>query len=255
MDARKIVKFNLYMGCVLLVVLVLVFIGVSIAYFTSSKQVTNTFTAGTVEIELSESAVKEDASGNLVENTLANRIFGRKEEVVHNYERVYPGMTICKDPTIANIGSGPAWIAAKVTLTDGNGDLHKLIGYEGYEDIDIELLLQGALLDEPVQVGEWNGIKNVCYNDHYAMIQIPHATEGRYEFFFLILQPLEKDYSVTIFDKVVFNMMWSNEHMNELRELKIHVQAYGVQTFQMTDCLQAMTLAFPDQFPFSATIK
>jgi hypothetical protein len=43
--------------------------------------------------------------------------------------------------------------------------------------------------------------------------------------------------------------------MRELAELRIHVQAYGVQTFQLQSCLDAMTTAFPDHFPFNTDIK
>ena len=38
--------------------------------------------------------------------------------------------------------------------------------------------------------------------------------------------------------------------LQEMAELQIHVQAYGVQLFQLESCLQAMTSAFPDHFAF-----
>jgi len=244
------------MSGILLLVFMMMFVGASWAYFTSTKQATATFTAGNVEIMLSEAAVKPDAAGNLIEDTERPRLFGKVEDVVVNdYGRVYPGMSIFKDPTITNTGSSPEWIAAKVTFTDGAFDLHKIMGYSGYEEIDIEQLLGGGLLDETVAVENWNGIEDVCVNDRYAMIQVADTTEGKYEFFFLMLQPVEVGESVTIFDKVIFNQMWNNDHMRELAELKIHVQAYAVQTFQMEDCLQAMTSAFPDHFPFQSDIK
>ena len=256
MDAKKVVKFNLYMSCILLAAFVLMFIGVTIAYFTSATRISNTFTAGNVELMLSEAAVKKDASGNLVEDPALPRVFGQVEDVVVNdYGRVYPGMTIYKDPTITNTGDAPEWVAAKVTLTDGTGDLHKIMGYPGFAEIDIERLLAGGLLDEEIEVEEWNGIADVCINDHYAMIQLADGTEGKYEFVFLMLEPLGVGKSITIFEQVAFDQMWDNSHMQELAELKIHVQAYGVQTFQMGDCLEAMTKAFPEHFPFNTDIK
>lgn len=256
MNEQKIVKFNLYMSCVLLVAFVLMLVGVSLAYFTSTKQATATFTAGNVEITLSEAAVKADSSGNLVEDPDKPRVFGKVEDVVVNdYGRVYPGMSVCKDPTITNTGDAPEWIAAKVTLTDGTGDLHKIMGYPGYAEIDIERLLTGGLLDEHVDLEEWNGIADTCINDHYAMIQVANGADGVYDFYFLLLEPLRVGESVTIFERMVFDPMWTGEHMNELSDLKIHVQAYGVQTFEIADCLQAMTAAFPEHFPFNTDIK
>lgn len=256
MNAQKVVKFNLYMSCILLVAFVLMFLTATIAYFTDSKQATVTLTSGNVKITLSEAAVKKDASGNLIEDPDRPRIFGAVEDVIVNdYGRVYPGMTICKDPTVTNTGDEAEWIAVKVTLTDGAGDLHKIMGYPGYAEIDIEQLLSGGLLDEHVDLEDWNGIPDVCINDRYAMIQIADNTEGKYEFIFLMLQPIEVGESVTVFNKVIFNQMWTAEHMKELSDLEIHVQAYGVQLFNMEDCLQAMTMAFPDHFPFNTDIK
>ena len=252
MKSQKIVKFNMYTSCILLVVLVLMFIGTTIAYFTDYKQMTATLTAGNVKITLSEAAVKRDDIGNVVEDPDQDRIYGNADgDVIHEYGKIYPGMTIWKDPTITNIGDEAEWIAAKVTLTDGTGDLHHLIGYTGYQEVDIEQLLTGGLLDEHVEVDTWNGIEDVCFNDRYAMIQVADANNGIYEFYFLMLQPVEAGDSVVIFDQVVLNAMWNNEHMEELADLKIHVQAYGVQTFQMESCLQAMTTAFPDHFNFN----
>lgn len=256
MNAHKIVKFNLCMSFVLIVTFVLMFLAATIAYFTDSEKTMATFTSGNVRISLVESAVKPDEHGNLVKDPEGGFIVGKSEtQEVHNYGRVYPGMTICKDPTITNTGDSPEWIAAKVTLTDGSGDLHKLMGYSGYEEIDIEKLLAGGLLDEHVDVEDWNGFSDVCINERYAMLQIADSAEGKYEFFFLMLKPLGVGEQVTLFERVVFDQMWNGDHMKELADLKIHVQAYGVQLFQMEDCLQAMTAAFPEHFPFNTDIK
>lgn len=255
MNAQKVVKFNLYMSCILLATFILMFIGVSLAYFTSFKQASATFISGTVELTLVESEVIPDEAGNLVKDPTGGMIVGKAEEVVNDYGRVYPGMTICKDPTITNTGDKPEWIAAKVTFTDGRGDLHKIMGYSGYEEIDIEKLLAGGLLDEHVELKDWNGISDVCINEKYAMIQKASQAEGKYEFFFLMLKPLDVGEQVTLFDKVEFNQMWNNAQMQELVDLKINVQAFGVQTFQMNDCLHAMVTAFPEHFPFDADIK
>ena len=256
MNTQKVIKFNLGMSCALLAALVLMFVGATIAYFSDSVQSSSTFTSGNVKIALSEAAVKRDDRGNLVADPDQPRIFGAVDDaVVNDYGRIYPGMTIYKDPTVTNSGDMPEWVAVKVTLTDGVGDLHKVMGYPGYSEIDIERLLSGGLLDEHVDVEDWNGISDVCVNDRYAMIQVADNEEGKYEFYFLMLQPLEVGHSVTIFDEVVFDQMWTGEHMQQLAELKIHIQAYGVQTFNLEDCLEAMTSAFPEHFPFKTDIK
>ncbi len=248
MKAEKIVKFNLYMSCILLVVFILMLVATTIAYFSDTKTVSNTMTTGNVKIALSEAAVKLDDAGNLVEDTSAPRIFGSADAVVNDYGRVYPGQSIYKDPTIINTGTNDAWIAAKVTVYDGRGDLTKLMGYEGYEDIDIEMLLSGGLLDEKVHFGKWNGYDNVCHNDHYVMLQVPDTANSKFEFYFIMLEPVKTGESVVLFDHVNFLDSWDGSQMQNFIDLKLDVQAFGVQTFDLNSCLEAMTEAFPDHF-------
>lgn len=250
MDTKKVIKFNLYMSFTLLVVFVVMFVGATVAYFSDTKQATTTFTSGNVKIELTEAAVKADEAGNLVEDTERSRILGETENtVINRYGKIYPGMSVYKDPTIKNTGDEAEWVAAKVTLKQGSGDLHKLIGYPYYDGVDIELLLSGGLLDqEDIHVGVWNEIDNVCYNANYAMIQVPKRAEGIYEFYFIMLKPVEAKDSVVIFDHVNFPNFWNNDAMKQLEGLEIHVQAFGVQTFQLDSCFEAMISAFPDHF-------
>ena len=252
MNEMKIIKFNLYMSCLFLAVLVLMLVGTTVAYFSDTRQMASTMTAGNVKIALSEAAVKEDSMGNWVEDAGRPRIFGTVDETcINNYGKIYPGQSVCKDPTITNTGDEAEWIAAKVTLTDGVGNLAAVMGYDGYAGIDIEVLLSGGLLDETIRFGTWNGIPNVCHNDRYAMIQIPNPVEGKYVFYFLMLKPLEAGESVVLFDRLSVPEDWTNSEMQNLMDLKIHVQAFGVQTFQLESCLDAMTAAFPEHFKFN----
>lgn len=251
MNTKKVVKFNIYMSFILLGVLVLMLITATLAYFSDHKQVTNTMTAGNVQITLSESAVKPDGNGNLVADPSAARIYGGTDEVVNKYGKVYPSQSVFKDPTIANTGDEPAWIAAKVTLTDGQGDLTKVMGYDGFEGIDIEVLLGGGLLDEKVHVGTWNGMHNVCHNDRYAMVQVPNTAEGEYAFYFFMLEPVANGESVMLFDTFEVPFEWNNAEMQHLKELTVKVEAFGVQTFDLDSCFVAMTNAFPTHFDFN----
>ena len=234
--------------------LVVTAVNVTVAFFTDAKESTGVFTAGSVYIELTESAVKADERGNLIQDTTKPRVSGSDlsengESVsVNNYGVIFPGQRIFKDPTVTNIGEDKAWVAVKVIIEDGVGDIHKLFGYVGHDEIDVELLLSGGLLDQNVTVGTWNGIPNVCYNDNYAMIQVANKGQGRYEFIFLMLAPMVKGESVEVFDTFTVNPYFGSDEMAELRELKITVQAFAVQEFGFLSCLEAMTTAFPDRF-------
>ena len=247
-------KFKIIAVILALTAIIYASVSGSIAFFNDAKESTSVYTAGSVYIDLSEAATKSDEIGNLIEDPDSDRIHGAgindsENAVINNYGVVFPGQSIYKDPTITNTGRNSAWIAVKIIVEDGEGDIHRLFNYnENYDDIDIEHFISGGLLDERVEVGTWNGIEDVCYNDNYAMIQSSNRQNGVYEFFFIMLQPLQKGDSVKIFDTVFFDRSFGNEEMVEFKEFKITVQAFGVQTFGFSNCLDAMNGAFPDHF-------
>ena len=133
--------------------------------------------------------------------------------------KIFPGKTIYKDPTITNVGDDDAWVCAKVIIEDGSKDIHKLFGYEGYNEIDVEGLLSGGLLDETVTVGAWNGIEDVCYNDHYAMVQVADRANDKFEFYFFILTEMKNGDAVTVFEEIFFDPIFDHSQMLELSEL------------------------------------
>ena len=249
MNEKKIIKFNLYMTCILLVVMIVFFVGTTIAYFTARKNISATLTSGNVELVLSEAAVKSDGT-NLVVDPEKPRIFGGDgESVINDYGTVYPGQYLHKDPTITNTGDNVEWIAAKVTLNEGHGDLSRVMGSGVFEGIDIKKLLSGGLIDsDNLYFGTWNSIDNVYYNDEFAMVQIANTVERKYEFYFFILDPVKVGDSIVLFERVEFQKEWTRTEMQEFDNLKINVHAYGVQTTSLQDCFTAMTEAFPTHF-------
>ena len=242
-------KMQLISAGVFFALSLLMLLGTTIAYFSDTEKVTSTITAGNVAIELTEAAVKRDEKGNLIEDTLMPRIKGGVDTTIRDYGVIYPGISIFKDPTIKNVGNTNAWIAAKITITDGAGDISKAIGYEGVAGIDLKELLSGAMMDETCHSGVWNGIPNVRYNDKYAIVQKADALLGEYTFYVFFHDVFAPGAQETIFDHFAIPDDWSNEMMQEFRELTIDVQAFGVQMFDLDSCYEAMTKAFATHFP------
>ena len=242
-------KFKLIV-IALLVCVVAVTASESIAYFSDAKESTDVFTVGNIYISLTQTAVKADSNGNLVADPTLDRIEGSDlgSPTVVNNGRIFPGQRIAKDPTIKNVGGDDAWICAKVIIEDGSKDIHKLYGYDGYDDIDVERILAGGLLDENVHVGTWNGIEDVCYNDNYAMVQVADRANDRYEFYFFVKNKMSNDEEVVIFEEVFIDPVIDNDGMHELAELKITVQAFAVQRFGFEDCYTAMRTVFEEHF-------
>ena len=73
-------------------------IGGTLAYFTDTKEATNTFTVGNVEIELTEPNWEGTGSQDAPE--------------------VYPGEPLAKDPTVENTGANPCFVRIKVDGLD-----------------------------------------------------------------------------------------------------------------------------------------
>ena len=98
---------------VALCVVSLIAVGVTIAWFTDTKESTNIFTAGDVKIRLNE----VNPEGEVIDVT--------NQGTQMDYGHVYPGRKVTKNATITNVGSEGAYIAAEIVILDGEQDITK----------------------------------------------------------------------------------------------------------------------------------
>ena len=88
----------------------------TIAYFTDSESVVNTFAVGKVGLKLDEAKVNEvgqpiDEDGNVVED------LAKAKRVIENSYHLLPGHTYTKDPTVTvDAGSDEAYVRMIVTV-------------------------------------------------------------------------------------------------------------------------------------------
>lgn len=227
--------------------------GISLAYFTDTDSATNVFTAGNVKIDLTEADVVSDELGNLVADPDGSRHdVLDDEEDVYDYGKLYPAQSIYKDPTVEVLGSEDAYIAFKVTITDGAGDLHKVIGVEGYDNIDISPLVSGGLAGETVEQSTgYNGLPMVYMNENYAVYQVADKENGTYVLYFFVEAVQSKGDKVVLFDTITIPEKWDNAEMGQLVELSIRIDAYAVQSRGFDSCYEAMTSAFETEFAFN----
>ena len=262
----KLSKLNIIsIAIVACIGLIIAAAGGTIAYFTDAKDITNVYTTTGVYITLTEAAVQRDANGQVIRDATgtpvidpANRISGKDladtSKVINDYGYVYPGMTIHKDPTIKNVGLDSIWVAAKIIIEDRPGDIGTIYGEQNGPICLTDLLTGGAIapFDDGQTYGTWNGIEDVTYNENYAIIQSYDATTGIREFYIYFLNPLAKDGEIVIFDKMVIDPSIDNTSIQNFANLKITVQAFGVQKFGFSDCYTAMGAAFKTHFPSTA---
>lgn len=88
--------------CLVVALAATAIIGGTLAYFTDTKDATNTFTVGNVSIELTEPNWEGSGSQDAPE--------------------VYPGEPLAKDPTVKNDGANPCFVRIKVTGLDCLGN-------------------------------------------------------------------------------------------------------------------------------------
>ncbi len=132
--------------CIALVAIAI--IGASMAYFTDTKNVTNTFTVGNVKIDLIESRLHREGNDNSGDNSIPDPtatasgmkyvVDGHKaftdEEIktdAANYanyigtrgQNMVPGRGVAKCPYVVNTGNNDAYIRIRVMVpADANGD-------------------------------------------------------------------------------------------------------------------------------------
>lgn len=179
----------------------------TLAYFTDRDEITNTFTAGNVDIDLSEQDPMDPSKRVDV---------GADEAALVSYGQLFPGMVITKDPTIDNVGSLEAYVAAKIHVS-------KAVAVQ---------LLSGGLL------GGTGG---------YELVQVDEA-DGSVTLYIFINEALQPGHAAVLFDTLTIPAAWDNPEMAAINGLQIHVEAFATQVYGFADCRTAIAAAFASDF-------
>lgn len=210
------------------------------AYLKDSEAQANTFTTGNVLISLDEAIVEKDGNGNLV---------ATDERTKKDQEyKLFPAMTVTKDPTIYVEGTEPAYVAAKITIT---GDLYDLIGVEGYDNIDIHKLASGGLIKaDATQETGWNGLSMVYKTDACVIYQEADKANNTWVLYIFMNNPQAVGTEIELFNTLTIPAEWDNDEMAKINGMEINVQAFATQTNGFANCFEAITKAFPTNFAF-----
>ena len=95
-------KKSILMAAIAVMLVAVLVVGGTLAYFTDTKSATNTFTMGNVKIALDETNVNDPQGARVTENTY----------------NVYPGAVVTKDPVVHNTGKNAAYIRATVNVSN-----------------------------------------------------------------------------------------------------------------------------------------
>ena len=97
-------KKSILMAAIAVMLVAVLVVGGTLAYFTDTKSATNTFTVGDVKITLDESNVNDPNGDRVTSN---------------EYTGMLPGIQYKKDPVVTNTGNNDAYVRAVVTIENG----------------------------------------------------------------------------------------------------------------------------------------
>ncbi|MBQ9759818.1 MAG: hypothetical protein IJW16_00555 [Clostridia bacterium] len=232
-------KKLIWIAGVALCVVALVAAGVTIAWFTDTKETSNVFTAGDVKIRLTELNPEHEVID--VTNHGAQMDYGH----------VYPGLEVKKNTTVTNVGSEGAYLAAEIVILDGEQDIAKALSIPG-----------GAVagttpIDEFFEGGFWDGMfvraassvpHLIVWESEHCIVQYDtRMTEGFWINIF-VKDILKSGESMIMWDGFTFPADWDNDQMLQCTDLRISVKTFAVQAAGFESCEQAVTEAFGNGF-------
>jgi len=214
--------------------------GLTVAYFTAQATSQNIFTAGNVTIQFTELAADGKTPIDVTGTTPAI-----------NYGVIYPGRRVEKKSTIKVLdvdGSMPAYLAAKIVITDGGSeyDIHSILCRPGTSDSKTKL-------DAFLQGGPWNGSlakssenEKLWSNSTYAVYyeEIPDG----FAVYVLIRDAKAANESVIFLDSLNFPNTWSNAEFVTCSKLQLNISVFAVQAQGLGSCQEAMLSSFNEQF-------
>ena len=212
--------------------------GVTIAWFTDTKETTNIFTAGDVKIRLTEL----DPRGDTIDVT--------NNGMQMDYGHIYPGFEVKKQSSVTNIGSEEAYLAMEIVILDGERDITKALSIPGKGTA-------ATTLDKFFKGGLWNGTftevtgsdPNLSvWENEYCIVQYDtRMTEGFWINIF-VKDMLHSGDSLYLWDGFTFPDTWSNNEMLECTDLRISIKTFAVQSAGFTSCEEAIESAFGSEF-------
>ena len=202
------------MALVLCVALVAVAaVGATMAYFTDTREVTNTFTVGNVNIKLDETEVTED--GVPVANA---------DRVTKNTYKLIPGHTYVKDPTITVVkGSEECYVRAIVTINKAQV-LDAIFAPNG--GVNLSTILTGTDMEK----WDYKGVTKDADND--ARIYTLWYKET--------VKAVDSDVKLpALFEKLVVPKEMTNQNLASLKNFEIKVEANAIQADGFKDATDA----------------
>jgi len=232
------VKKLIFVMGVALCVVALIAAGVTIAWFTDTRETTNIFTAGDVKIRLTEL----NPEGEIIDVT--------NHGAQMDYGHVYPGLEVRKNATVTNVGSEEAYLAAEIVILDGDRDISAALAIPGTVTgkTPLDEFFEGGLWEDTFNLVTGTEAHLVVWESDRCIVQYDtRMTEGFWINIF-VKDTLKSGESLRMWDGFTFPDTWSNDQMLECTDLRISIKTFAVQAAGFTSCAEAVTTAFGSDF-------
>lgn len=208
------------------IILAMTIASATTAYFIDTDSATNVFTVGKVEIDLNETCT--DYTGKAIEPDASG---------VYDFGRLYPGQNYTKIANIKNVGTESAYLAAKITLTSKKLDALFLNADGSVNETALRSFLLGLVTTE--NNGYIVSFDAVANTDNTIIVRV------------IMTAATVNGDNFDLMTAVHVDPAWNNDTMDNLSDLNILVEAFGVQTVGFVSAEEAITTAFNTDFPAS----
>ena len=223
---KKTVAFVLAMVLVFAVT-----VGITVAYLTSTDNVKNTFTVGSVKIDLDEAKVNTDGTA-----------VTPAERVNANDYKLMPGHTYTKDPTVTVLkGSEESYVRMKVTFNNAK-EIIALCTDPEFEDevtgVENAFPLIRMVNFVEANAAKWDGIipdnmvetEELLANSKYFVMD-EAANTLTYYFYYkdTVSAPNADNALAVLFDRITVPEWVDASQLNKLNNFEINVVAEAIQ--------------------------
>ena len=206
--------------CLVVALIAIAVVGASLAYFTDSEKVENTFTMGKgVDIDLDEDVdVPDDKKDDPTWQP------GTKTDDGADYEDVVPGVNYAKKAVISvEEDSQDAYVFAELSVKDYN-KLYAALTAAGFDATDLSKLLVNADLGTGVVIDAWMD-----------------GPEGAEDTFHIVFTKgvMEAEDTWTLFDAVKIPGEFTSDIVKDLGEISFQIKGYAIQATGFADAASA----------------
>lgn len=211
----------------------------SLAYFTDKESVTNVF-------KTSFDATDKDGDGDIDDDDIKDSIFsivvyetdntkndGSVTYEGNTYDKILPGITYDKDPTVKNTGSYDAYIRVHVTVNKAQEWTTAIAKHMEQLDTDkdgkydLTSIFGGFDKDMWTRFGEEPEVEQVTEKDSETGADVVVDTTLTYIFY--LNETLAVDDTATLFTDVTIPACFDVDDMLALREFNLEITADAIQ--------------------------